>query len=41
MKPKIIHTKKFSCADDHAIVYYTVDENILCQMHEDFDVNDG
>ena len=77
MKPKIIHTKTFSCADDHPIVYYTVDENneaiceycsakfiyqpektssekmqdkiepttndnnVLCQMHEDFDVNDG
>ena len=27
MKPKIIHTKTFSCADDHPIVYYTVDEN--------------
>ena len=27
MKPKIIHTKAFSCADDHPIVYYTVDEN--------------
>ena len=27
MKPKIIHTKAFSCAYDHPIVYYTVDEN--------------
>ena len=27
MKPKIIHTKTFSYADDHPIVYYTVDEN--------------
>ena len=25
-KPKIIHTKEFSCADDHPIVYYVVDE---------------
>ena len=24
-KPKIIHTKKFSCDDDHPIVWYTVD----------------
>ena len=27
MKPIIIHTKTFSCADDHPIVYYTVNEN--------------
>ena len=27
MTPKIIHTKTFSCADDHPIVYYTVDDN--------------
>ena len=27
MKPKIIHTKTFSCADDHPIVWYTFDEN--------------
>jgi len=27
MTPKIIHTKTFSCADDHPIVYYTFDEN--------------
>jgi len=27
MKPKIIHTKKFSCADDHPIVWYTFDDN--------------
>ena len=27
MKTKIIHTKTFSCADDHPIVYYTFDEN--------------
>ena len=26
-KPKIIHTKTFSCANDHPIVWYTVDEN--------------
>jgi len=27
MKPKVIHTKEFSCADDHPIVWYTFDEN--------------
>mgnify|MGYP003141467328 CR=1 FL=1 len=27
MKPKIIHTKTFSCDDDHPIVWYTFDEN--------------
>ena len=27
MKPKIIHTKTFSCDDDHPIVYYTFDDN--------------
>ena len=27
MKPKIIHTKKFSCADDHPIVWYIFDDN--------------
>ena len=26
MKPKIIHTKTFSCGDDHPIVWYTVDK---------------
>ena len=26
-KPKIIHTKTFSCADDHPIVWYTVDKD--------------
>jgi len=26
-KPKIIYTKEFSCADDHPIVYYVVDNN--------------
>jgi len=26
MKPKVIHTKTFSCADDHPIVWYTFDE---------------
>ena len=26
-EPKIIHTITFSCADDHPIVWYTVDEN--------------
>ena len=25
-KQKIIHTKTFSCADDHPIVWYTFDE---------------
>jgi len=28
MKPKIIHTKTFSCADDHPIVYYTFDNKV-------------
>ena len=27
VKPKIIHTKTFSCAEDHPIVWYTVDDN--------------
>tara|TARA_R100000656_G_C3878083_1_gene113772 strand:+ start:88 stop:381 length:294 start_codon:yes stop_codon:yes gene_type:complete len=27
MKPKVIHTRTFSCADDHPIVYYTFDKN--------------
>ena len=27
VKPKIIHTKTFSCANDHPIVYYTFDEH--------------
>ena len=27
MKPKVIHTRTFSCADDHPIVYYIFDEN--------------
>ena len=27
MKPKVIHTKTFSCANDHPIVWYTFDEN--------------
>ena len=27
VKPKIIHTRTFSCADDHPIVYYTFDDN--------------
>jgi hypothetical protein len=26
MRPKIIHTKTFSCDDDHPIVWYTFDE---------------
>tara|TARA_R100001086_G_scaffold149647_1_gene79521 strand:+ start:902 stop:1150 length:249 start_codon:yes stop_codon:yes gene_type:complete len=28
MKPKIIHTKTFSCANDHPIVWYTFDNKI-------------
>ena len=27
MKPRIIHTRTFSCADAHPIVYYTFDKN--------------
>ena len=27
MKPKVIHTETFSCADDHPIVWYTFDKN--------------
>ena len=27
MNTKIIHTKTFSCSDDHPIVWYTFDEN--------------
>jgi len=27
IKPKIIHTKTFSCANDHPIVFYAFDEN--------------
>jgi len=27
MKPKVIHTRTFSCADDHPIVYYTFDKD--------------
>ena len=26
MKPTIIHTRTFSCAEDHPIVFYTFDE---------------
>ena len=26
-KPKVIHTRTFSCADDHPIVWYTFDDN--------------
>jgi len=26
MKPKVINTRTFSCADDHPIVWYTFDE---------------
>ena len=27
MKPQIIHTETFSCADDHPVVYYTFDDD--------------
>ena len=27
MKPKVIHTRTFYCADDHPIVYYTFDKD--------------
>ena len=27
MKPTIIHTRTFSCANDHPIVWYTFDKN--------------
>ena len=27
MKPTVIHTKTFSCDDDHPIVWYTFDKN--------------
>jgi len=45
MKPKIIHTKTFSCANDHPIVWYTFDENnkAMCDycatqfVYEDYD----
>ena len=28
MKPKVIHTKTFSCANDHPIVWYTFDNKV-------------
>ena len=28
MKPKVIHTKTFSCENDHPIVWYTFDNKI-------------
>ena len=28
MKPKVIHTKTFSCDNDHPIVWYTFDNKI-------------
>jgi len=33
MKPKVIHTRTFSCADDHPIVYYTFnkDNKAMCE----------
>ena len=45
MKPKIIHTRTFSCDDDHPIVWYTFDENnkAMCDycatqfVYEDYD----
>ena len=33
MKPKIIHTKTFSCADDHPIVYYTFGKDNKAMCH--------
>ena len=33
MKPKVIHTKTFSCADDHPIVYYTFDKDDKAMCH--------
>ena len=33
MKPKIIHTKTFSCADDHPIVWYTFDKDNKAMCH--------
>ena len=28
MKPKVIHTKTFSCENDHPIVWYTFDNKV-------------
>ena len=47
MKPTIIHTRTFSCADDHPIVFYTFDETnkSMCEycsthfIYEDYDDN--
>ena len=33
MKPKVIHTKTFSCADDHPIVYYTFGKDNKAMCH--------
>ena len=33
MKPKVIHTRTFSCADDHPIVYYTFDKDNKAMCH--------
>ena len=33
MKPKIIHTKTFSCSDDHPIVWYTFDKDNKAMCH--------
>lgn len=45
IQPTIIHTRTFSCANDHPIVYYTFDENnkAMCEycsthfVYEDYD----
>ena len=45
IQPTIIHTRTFSCANDHPIVFYTFDENnkAMCEycsthfVYEDYD----
>ena len=45
IQPTIIHTRTFSCANDHPIVYYTFDKNnkAMCEycstyfVYEDYD----
>ena len=45
IQPTIIHTRTFSCANDHPIVFYTFDENnkTMCEycsthfVYEDYD----
>ena len=34
-KPKVIHTRTFSCADDHPTVWYTFDDNnkAMCEYY--------